>query len=210
MNSASEITAEVMRLARVVTDSEVAKWERQREIDLRLERIRPYASAVTAADVQRIVEGRIDTEAWRRWVERFLVRWNAGKVGYLWLCGAMGVGKTVAALGAIAQEGGRMVSSQEVARAFGQETEEARLLRPAMLETRLLVIDDGGTELDEAKARHGMHELLNKRQNRMATIITTNQSPTEARSRYDARTFERVEHQGIIVEVKGPDRRAKP
>lgn len=207
-----------MRIAEtaVVPEADIAKWETRRMQDRRLERIRPYASAVTSADVRRIVDDRLDTPAWRL-VERFLVRWDEDAMSFLWLCGAMGRGKTVASLGAIAQEGGRMVSAQEVSRAFGQETEEARALRRSMLETRLLVVDDGGTELNGTKAKHGMQELMNKRQNRMATLITTNLSrdvvvgkgQQPKAMRYDVRTIQRVLHQGAIVEVKGPDLRAK-
>jgi len=77
------------------------------------------------------------------------------------------------------------------------------------LECDLLIIDDLGTEFTTAFTIPCLYNLLNTRQNSgKATIISSNYSPEELRSKYDDRIYSRLVGRGSdILVFEGKDRR---
>jgi len=208
MTPAKDIVSAIKAIgANAAADPErVRAGELRRWHDQRLARIRPYASVVPPEAKRRIVEGTLDSHAWSM-VKRFLERWRRGRMAFLWLCGGLGRGKTCAALGAIAAEGGRLMSAEDLRRGYRQETKEAQALRRFAEDTRLLVIDDSGTERRGDEASLALQQVVNKRQGGQATIITTNLEEKQILAQYDARIIDRVIQQGGIYEVKGENLR---
>lgn len=184
---------------------EVDRMRRERRLNLSR-----MAEVITDADVERIVEDRVDTYA-SRIVRRFLVA--AAKpdgARFCWLSGATGRGKTVAACLAIAIERGRYISAENVCLAYGAKTQQASDLRDHVRHCRLLVVDDVGTEKDHDAMKHALQQLVDARQGKgRLTILTGNASKDEVRAWLDPRTLERIEHQGGIVECKGENLRRK-
>lgn len=104
------------------------------------------------------------------------------------LGGTTGVGKTIAAGVGLAAESGMFKSADEIvaitAAMFGPEAEE----RERCLRSRMLVIDDVGTEQDVARMTAALVLFLSKRASAMwtPTILTMNMSAQAFRKRYDS------------------------
>lgn len=184
--------------------------DQNREVEvLRLERLGRDARLITPDDVKRVVAVAPDamngTKAWRI-VERFIKSGRAFCV----ISGPRGVGKTVAACAAKARLGGMIISADELTRAQKNEHEEARELRGRIPDITLLVIDDLGLEGDIDAGVRALQYAVNERQGRgLRTLVTTNLSKKMLRERYDARTIERIEHGGALVEIPGESLRKK-
>lgn len=188
-------------------DEEAAKrHEAERERERRRENLRKLEGIITDADIERIVWDRLDTFA-ANVVRRFLAASRAPDgPRFAWLTGEIGRGKTVAACLVIAMERGRYVSADEVWLAYSARTSEASRLRDYMRRCRLLVVDDVGTSRDDAQ--NALFQLVNARQGkRRLTIITGNASRDAVRRWLDPRTLSRIEHQGAIVDCRGPNMR---
>lgn len=146
-------------------------------------------------------------------VQRWIVArsGSAKPLTTLALVGETGRGKTVAGAWLIAKLGGTYVTAEHVRRIYrsGRPQDGAEFAR--LLSTRVLVLDDAGTEDDAASAMASMFEAVNKRTGlaRGWTLITANLAEPEFRSRYGERTLRRIEHQGAIVTVTGADLRRK-
>ena len=77
------------------------------------------------------------------------------------------------------------------------------------LECDLLIIDDLGTEYSSQFTTACLYNLLNTRQNKgLATIISTNLSPTELSGKYDGRIYSRIVGSDYtVLPFVGDDRR---
>jgi DNA replication protein DnaC len=120
-------------------------------------------------------------EATRKWMS------DRARKPWLVLSGKTGTGKTVAAADALAEEGGVFVSAEEVvvafASMFGVESEK----RERMLRSRLLVLDDVGTEKDKDRMLDALVALLSRRASATLTptILTLNLNAKSFRERYE-------------------------
>lgn len=125
------------------------------------------------------------------------------------LVGGTGVGKTVAAAWALLQVGGEAVRSDELSFLSGSNYSADRDRFREIVTTRgLLVVDDVGTERDEAKARHGLFDLVDIRQGKgMRTLLTSNVTAEVLRSRLCERTLSRLRAVGGQYSCKGTDMR---
>jgi len=148
---------------------------------------RSGADAELPDDVRtRVVNGDLDewhsVQATRSWLSS-----RDGK-SCLVLAGTTGVGKTVAAADALAAEGGLLVSANEFVIAFAAMFGHEAEARERMLKTRLLVVDDIGTEDDHGRMTSALVALLSKRASAQwsPTIMTTNMSVNEFAKRYDS------------------------
>lgn len=188
-------------LESIASEDEVREEIARRDRAVRADRIWPHRRMVTDADFRRIVRDELDTPA-AGIVKRFLeAPLSNPRSRLLWLAGGVGVGKTVAALSAIAAGGGRIASADQVRRAYGQEHDDARSLRIHLEECGLLVVDDVGTARDAEGERRALYELVNARQGGgRKTILTGNLGKPEIESRYDSRLLSRVAHIGAIVD----------
>jgi DNA replication protein DnaC len=184
--------------------------ERAREI--RAARIAPYRRFITAEDYRRIVRDELDKppgEVVRRFVAARDDR-KKTRARVLWLAGTTGVGKTVAALSAIAAYGGTAVTADDVRRAYGQEHGEARELQYLLERAGLLVVDDVGTARDVSEEKRAILALVNARQGApLQTILTGNLSVKAVRE-YDARLVSRLEHIGMIFDCGTKSLRRAP
>ncbi len=202
--SIQEVVAEVAASLRLVASENVvranlARQEAERQAHRRAELIEPWRSFVTDEDFRRIVRNEPDTKAARA-VRAFVSAASNPRARFLWLTGARGVGKTVAALWAISEVGGLCASAEEVRRAYLQEHAEAQELRPRLERCGLLVVDDVGTAKDEADEERALFELLNRRQGARQTILTGNLSRSDVSRRFGGRVLDRVFHSGRVVD----------
>lgn len=199
-----ELVAETVSSLRMVVSEEavmadLARQDAERQAQRRAEFIAPWRSLVTNEDFRRIVRNEPDTKAARA-VRAFVSAASNPRARFLWLTGARGVGKTVAALWAISEVGGLCASAEEVRRAYSQEHAEAQALRPRLERCGLLVVDDVGTAKDEADEERALFELLNRRQGGRQTILTGNLSRSEVSRRFAGRVLDRIFHSGRVVD----------
>jgi DNA replication protein DnaC len=204
-------------LAEVIRAAQEAMGEHEDQVradlerdsrERRAERIVAHAKLVTSEDFRRIVRDDLAETPALGWVKRFLAS-SSPRARFLWLAGTTGVGKTVACLWALAGRPGRLVTADQVRRAYGQEHDEARAIRNYVEDCGLLVIDDVGTARDESEGR-ALFELVNARQGgRRKTLITGNLDRATIASRYDQRLLARVQHSGGIVDCGSNDLRRR-
>lgn len=168
--------------------------------------------AITSEDWHWIVKDTIPLathalDAVQRW---YVVRQDGRRARTMQvLIGETGRGKTLAAAWLLARVGGTYVTSEEMrwlkmSNYPAKRDEFARLAR-----TRVLVVDDVGGELDAATAAGTLFEVVNHRQGLANgwTVLTGNLSVADFEKRFGIRTVRRIEHQGRLVEVEGPDLR---
>jgi DNA replication protein DnaC len=186
-------------------------YEAVRRNAQRVERLTPFRGFVTDEDFRRIVRGELDSRAFAA-VKRFVAAKDTNpRARFLWLTGSLGAGKTVAALWALAEVGGRYATSEEARRAYGQEHDEARSLRPRLVDCGLLIVDDVGTAREEAGEERALFELLNARQGGgRQTILTGNLSRADVSERFGGRVLARVFHSGAVVDCGSRSLRRGP
>jgi hypothetical protein len=178
---------------------------------LRLERVRHALELVTEEDRDLILAGRLGEdprarEAWAR-----VSTWLELDSPFLVLQGEQGSGKTCAVLGAVGELGGRVVGILDVVRAWRNETPEAQALRDVILGVPFLVVEDVGTEREEEIAAVALHAVVDRRQSRRRTAITTNLDRPLLEARYDPRTLARLDHSGVWCSLRTKNlRRGRP
>lgn len=184
-----------------IVEEKPVDYEANRRMAERVERLNPWRGFVTDEDYPRILGDRLDSKA-SKVVRSFVEARDTNPAArFLWLAGARGTGKTVAALWGLVEIGGRYVTSEELRRAYGQEHDEARYLRPRLTECRLLIVDDIGTAKDESAEERALFELLNSRQGgRRQTILTGNLSRSAISARFCGRVLDRVFHSGRVID----------
>jgi chromosomal replication initiation ATPase DnaA len=182
-------------------------------------------AAITPQDYDRIVRGRADAifptaalTKTQHWFESFHREREAPYKPYLTLYGLTGRGKTLAGAWLIGEEGGLYVEAEELREVFvgGYRTEKRREL---ILQARVVVLDDLGTEDNDAHAQRAFYRFVNRRQgmSKGMTMITTNLAlvgPKERPelgllTRYDDRTTGRLQHSGHLVHAIGDDLRRR-
>lgn len=113
------------------------------------------------------------------------------------LAGSIGCGKSVAAGWLLAREGGRAVSAVELE---GLAKRDLDRTLPALLRSRVLIVDDVGVCVDEAASRAAVHAVVDARQSSRAwTLLTTNLSAEALRAWLDPRTLSRLVESGAIA-----------
>lgn len=186
------------------------------------------ADVILPEDFDRIVSGEptmLPTMAFRAvsaWHEAFKgERAGSIHVPITVLYGMTGRGKTVAGAWLIAHEGGVYVTAPELYHLFSNSRRDENRINQ-ILRARVALLDDLGTEENDAKAQGALWEFVNKRQGlrRAMTLITANLAlypipgkVAEERafvSRYDERIKRRIEHAGRFVEATGEDLRRRP
>lgn len=191
---------------------ESASDEESRETNLRQSNV---GGAITSEDWRWIVNDTIPLQtqaldAVQRW---FLVRFEARRRARTMqvLLGETSRGKTFAAVWLIARLGGVYVTAERMRRLMDSHQQRQQQEFERLAATKVLVVDDAGGELDGPSAAATMFEIVNHRQGLANgwTVITANLSPQAFEARYGVRTVRRIEHQGEIVEVGGPDLRRK-
>lgn len=176
-------------------------------------------AAILSSDREAIVRGTLTTTHALRVVQAWHGLYaGAGDslaarpefVPFLTLYGPTGRGKTVAAAWLLATEGGLYVSVAELCKRVTSSHWRDTPWADRVLRSRVVVLDDVGTEQDDGRA--AMFEFVNRRQGltRAMTLITSNLTGREDfLQRYEERTVRRLEHVGRLVLCKGPDLRRK-
>lgn len=182
---------------------------------------------ITPEDFDRIVKGApvmLPTMAFRTvqaWHECFSGQREGVHVPITVLYGMTGRGKTLAGAWLVAQEGGVYVTAPELRSLFSSPVRNENRINQ-ILRARVALLDDLGTEENDAKAQGALWEFVNKRQGLRSamTLITANLAlypipskvPEERAfvSRYDERIKRRIEHIGRFVEATGDDLRRRP
>jgi DNA replication protein DnaC len=127
------------------------------------------------------------------------------------LVGDTGVGKTVAAAWLLLELGGMYVTAEEMRKRATSKHRDDRTWFEKVLGSKVLVVDDVGTERDLEDARVALYEVVNARQglHRGWTLILGNLAREVFRERYGKRTCRRIEDQGVFIEIEDVDRRRK-
>lgn len=199
--------------AGLLTEAEVEKLDEERDFGLWPDRL--HASGIVPElhddDFGRIVRnGCLPTRPMhivRRWVAAHR-RPKAGRPAppsWLFVCGGVGVGKTVAAGHAISQIGGVYVTMQAllaeyVARSKRNNRDGDDPFPHRFERASLVVLDELGTErADQADlAREVVFRLVSRRQSRRRmTLVLTNDDTKACRARfeggaYDVRAYSRL------------------
>ena len=176
------------------------------------------APAVTPEDLTALIDDKLTKTKSLEHVKQWLEIANGRRVSrtgrpvrFLALVGGVGVGKTVAAAYALAQEPGLYVTAEEMRRRLCSSNWRDAEWQQRVLRARLVVVDDVGAETLEG-SREALFELVNRRmgETRALTLLTGNLTSAELVGRYDARTIDRLQYVGVIVEIKGQSMRRKP
>lgn len=168
-------------------------------------------------------------------------RWHNIRTGsasrpmtFMLIAGLTGRGKTLALAWLLARYGGRYVQAETLARLADSKLRDDRVAFEQMLDERVLLIDDLGTENSATLAAAAFTKVVNERQREfwgkrpdpqmkravddlrhlrwtaMSSNLYLKHPDTKANEflkRYDERTLRRIEHQGAAIQVAGPDLR---
>jgi hypothetical protein len=205
-----------MGLTQEEYDQRLAK-EREEEWRARaFERLKACEVRISAQMAQAIIWKRLrDTVAlstvyaWLDVVHGRVPPRKDGRVpSVLLLCGALGVGKTVACAYAIAEEGGSYTVAMHLPdrvnpRVWSEKTKP--------LSGNLVVVDDVGTEPGEmaSSVEASLFDVIDRRmgQRRALTLITSNLSPQAFQEHYDPRLIDRLRDCGQYVPLHGESMR---
>jgi DNA replication protein DnaC len=211
-----EIVQDAERVGYFLRPEEVARRRAREAREARLDSAKP---AITDQDYRAIVDDRLsDTHALsavRRWVQHAFgedARRREDTPRFLVLFGDRGLGKTVAAAWAAANEVARFISAGELLRLFTSRNDQDVLEMRQVYGARLLIVDDLGYERLSEEAQEMVHELVDRRQNRRFTLITTNLTEAQLRARYGERgerAMDRINHQGGLLPVEGDNLRRR-
>lgn len=197
----SRVLAEIRENLGTVAEERPVDHVETRRMAQRIERLTPWRGYVAEEDYARILRDRLDTKAHRVVAAFIAARDSNPQARFLWLAGSRGTGKTVAALWGLVEVGGRYATAEDVRRAYSQEHDEARALRPRLTECALLIVDDIGTARDEHSEERALFELLNSRQGgQRQTILTGNLSRAAVSQRFGGRVLDRVFHSGRVID----------
>lgn len=171
-----------------------ADEERARVVELRLGRlegVRVYPQVKQAIANGTLHHGGSDAlPQVHEWLGTDLT--NAYKP-VLVLAGRTGVGKTVAAAAALADLGGEFLKATQLLVAMRDHSDHYEMQR-RLRTSRLVVVDDIGTERDPDALGSALYELIDSRLDDFdrRTLLTTNLTPEQLFQRLDERTADRL------------------
>lgn len=207
-----DMLADVIARARAANEAGAdperdAAEARRIEREARRERLEAFRSSLPEEDVERIVNGELDSRAWRL-VSRWLSLAEERAMRFLWLTGPAGTGKTVAMAGVLAARGGIVVLGPELVRVFRHDYPEARAMRERLMRHHTVILDDIGTRSREEEAE-ALFTVVNARQGAgKVTLISSNLTKAEV-DRYDARILDRIKARGVVAELLGESMRRR-
>lgn len=188
-----------------------AELERRKRRDEREQRLWRIGGVVTARMERAIVADELLETPALAAVRAWLAAGPAGEREhpFLVLHGESSRGKTVAAIWALANYGGRFVSAEELKRlkrSFNEhDVEEYR----KTLKSGLVVLDDLGVERASDDDEEATYTFVNQRQRNALTIVTTNLTVPQLAQRYGGRTFTRLRQLADFEHAVGRDLRAR-
>jgi DNA replication protein DnaC len=206
-HASAELGGLLARCLAAVSDDEVLAYERERERDRRMERMRDanVLDVLPPAMVALVATDRLEPstalDIVRRWTAYQATR---GDKCVLALLGDMGRGKTVAAAWLLAAEGGLYVEAEELSRLHAAKWGDERVRYERLTRAGVLVVDELGTEDD---ARGAMRDVINRRQGRRLTLLLGNLSKPDLKARLDPRTWDRLRTCAVVTEVQGESMR---
>lgn len=207
--------AEVMERGRelAASDDEVRRYQLELERNERRNRIinSGIADVLTPQVIDAVVMDRLQStdslEVVRQWRVYQRTPGIERSVPICAVIGTMGLGKTVAAAWLLSREGGRYIEAEELCKLHSAKWGEERALYQRVLSTGVLVVDELGTESDHRVAMAALHDVVNKRQGKTATLLLGNLDIDELQRRYDARTIDRLREASRVIEVAGESMR---
>ena len=195
--------AENERLAKEHQEAEARARRRERLEALGIELEHKLHRRVTS---DQDLKSTVSLIAVKRWLPRRDVP------PMLVLHGKGGCGKSAAAAYAVAnwEQSACWSSAADLIRTFSGNFGDVLKRQEALKRSRLLVLDDVGTEVDAVRMCAALIELLDERKQRK-TIVTTNLNREAWLARYpDERFHSRLKESAAFVGDKGPDLRGQP
>jgi DNA replication protein DnaC len=195
------------RCLATVSDRELADYERERERDRRLERMRDawVVDVLPPPMVGRIANDKLEPSAALDTVRRWAAyQASRGDKCVLALLGDMGRGKTIAAAWLLAAEGGLYIEAEELSRLHAAKWGDERVRFERICRAGVLVVDELGTEED---SRAALRDVVNRRQGKRLTLLLGNLSREDFQKRLDPRTWDRLRTCAVIAEVQGDSMR---
>lgn len=137
--------------------------------------------------------------------------WLFSTKPFLFLLGSVGRGKTVASAVILAQRPGFYIRVQVVESLFNQKYGIFVDNQNALLDKRLLVVDDLGTEKDPGSFTATLQRIVDSRQGgKFKTLFTSNLSKDKIFERYpDKRLISRLNQLALFIMDIGDDMRNK-
>lgn len=194
----------------VTVDELDALRVKRTELEGRIRAIAASGITLHRDDFARLANDQLETSKPLAHVKRWLG--SAGARPMLILCGAVGVGKTLAAAWAIAERrDGVAVRSPDLGMRVFPYTNEMRAgVVEANIRSALFVLDDLGDEdLGDQRWRRAFGAWVEARQMYGVTLVTTNLLKRQFRDRYDARAIDRLNAIATAIEIGGESLREK-
>lgn len=194
-----------------------AEAEKQRREE-EAERVRKFRHGVLKSIGPRftddVARGLVDGAGLADTVAHLTVReWLASSKPTLVLSGGTGTGKTVAAMRAILEADSfqflRAIRIGAHYERWSSDREDD--VEPIRFGVALLVVDDLGQEpIDDRRVMPAIEEVLDQRQSeRTRTLITTNLSADQLRSRYSERIVSRLRQNATVKILGASDMRVR-
>lgn len=213
----------------IATPEQIERYERAQRRDMRLEALSSSGIHLPDDDRQAVLAGTLDRSkpafaavaTWARGAPRRGEPTVGCTPAILVLCGAAGVGKTVAAAWWLSHVRGRALTITEAIRIYLRwkrstyRHEEAEASLDTLARMDCLVLDELGQESDDdaSLAREVLHWIVDRRQDvRRRTLVLTNLTAEDLRDRfvrgaYDGRTADRLARHGHVVQIAGESMR---
>lgn len=198
----------VLARVRVVSDAELARYERRRERERREELLRTsgVAEVLSAHGLDAVVRDRCEPTRALELVQQ----WLASPWPVMLLCGPPGTGKTVAAAWALAARPGRYVELERLCQLRRERYGDPGETYWRCLQAEMLVVDELGAEEDRARGVATLHEVIDRRQRcPRRTMLLGNLDASQLRARYDERTLDRLREVAVIRAVTGTSMRPR-
>jgi DNA replication protein DnaC len=210
--------------APVASDDDIRAYEARMQRETWRERLAGSGiDGLREDDREAILGDRLHKTAALDYVQRWIAA--AGRTrdpgpNMLVVCGGMGLGKTVAAGWAISRHSGLYATVETYLRDFERWYRDRSYDDRSATDwrtykrSRLVVIDEIGTEYDAALMARAFERLVDSRQSRRRelTLMLGNLSKADFVQRirsgvYGARTYDRMRRDAVVVEVTGDSMR---
>lgn len=183
-------------------------WEERDKRDLRLYHLRKSGilRVLPDEDADAVINVRCDASYKCLAAAEY---WRRTRSPFLFLLGTVGRGKTVACASALADRGGIYFRARWLEQVFAANFGEGLRRQDSAFSTRMLVIDDVGTERNSEAMSAALADIVDARQGGGSkTIIAANLTRQQIEERYfDERTTSRLARIAKYIGDDGDDMR---
>lgn len=185
-------------------------WEERDKRDKRSYHLRKSGvlRVLPDEDADRIINATYDA-SYKCWAA--VDAWNRTRLPFLFLLGTVGRGKTYASAIALALRGGMYFRARWLEQVFAANFGESVRRQESAFTSRLLVVDDIGTERNSESMAQALADIIDARQGGGSkTIVVANLTKRQLEERYfDERTLSRLSRIAKYIGDDGDDMRRR-